>query len=61
VTKTEPRPAADAMAPLQDALECCDVERQRLLAQPFTPSASRELEAVDEVSDRIWDALEESP
>jgi hypothetical protein len=61
VIKTEPQPAAGAHAPLQDALQGCEDERRRLLAQPFTPAASRALEAVDELSGRIWEALEEIP
>jgi hypothetical protein len=61
VIKTEPKTETNSPAPLQDALEGCEAERLRLLAQPFTPAASRALEAVDELSEAIWDALEESP
>jgi hypothetical protein len=61
VNRTEPKSDTNLPAPLQEALEGCDAERVRLLAQPFTPAASRAVEAVDELSDHIWDALEESP
>jgi len=42
----------------QELLELLNEERQRILAQPYTTSASRRLEAVDDIEDDIWERLQ---
>ncbi len=44
--------------PIQYALACLDASRTATLARPFSPAASRSLEAVDGAQEAIWEALD---
>jgi len=44
--------------PLRLALDFLNATRTSLLSAPFTRQASRQLDAVDEASDRIWGLLD---
>lgn len=50
--------AGMAPDPIRLALDFCNATRTSLLSQPFSRQASRQLDALDEASDRLWGILD---